>query len=187
MDISYPESFKESCWSEHQFDVPFTKNSNDQLVFSFQTGPNIYVYDPVKDSIVAEYKKAKSKYVNKIVPYKECDFSDITTYFKYLKSVPRYRSITYDKFKNIYYRIISLPANEEPDGQRNQNIVMPFSIMVLDEDFNIITERKLPAKSYDPRDYFITARGLWISANNEGAENFDEDKLSYTLFSLQEN
>lgn len=185
LNIRYPDYFKENCWSLHQLEVPFTKNSEEQLVFSYQTDPTIYVYEQNKDTLVNEYKEVKSKYADTIIPFKECDYSDVTTYFRYLKSVPRYRTITYDKFKNVYYRIVNLPSGDLPDGQRNQDIVMPFSIMVLDKDFTVITERKLPAKTYDPIDYFITEKGLWISNNNEGAEDFNENTLSYTLFNLK--
>lgn len=184
-NVSYPNSFKEHCWSSHQFDVAYTRNHKDQLVISFQTNPTLYIYDPAQDSLVAEYDSARSKYVDEITPFRDCESDDITTYFKYLKSVARYRSITYDKFRNIYYRIVSLPTEQPADGQRTQDIVTPFSIIVLDIDYNVVTERKLPAYTYDPRDFFITKEGLWISTANEDSEDFDEDALSYTLFNLE--
>lgn len=186
-NVSYPKFFREHCWSEHQFELTYTKNHMDQLVISFQTNPTLYIYDPAQDSLVAEYDSARSKYAEEITPYPDCELGDIAAYFKYVKSVARYRSINYDKFRNIYYRIVSLPTEQPADGQRTHDIVMPLSIMVLDKDFNVITERKLPAYTYDPKDFFITIEGLWVSTANEGAEDFDEDALSYTLFTLEGN
>ncbi|MDT0677323.1 DUF4221 family protein [Autumnicola musiva] len=182
LNIHYPEYFTQNCWSEHQFPPSFTKNSKNQLVFSFQTGSPLYIYDVAKDSVIEKRNTAESSHVSEIIPYKDCDFQDVTKYFKYLKSTARYRSIIYDEYRNIYYRLVSLPTEENRDGQRNHDILAPLSIMVLDENLNKIMEKRLPNKTYDPNDFFITESGLWISTNNEGSDFFNENTLSYALF-----
>lgn len=187
LNIRYPEYFTQNCWSEHQFPVTYTKNKKDQLVFSFQTGSALYVYDLTTDSVITEINSGKSNYVSEIIPYTACDFADVTKYFKYLKSTARYRNIIYDEYKDVYYRLVSLPTEQNPDGQRNQDILTPLSIIVLDNNFNKVMEKKLPNKTYDPNDFFLTVEGLWISTNNEGSDTFNEDSLSYALFKLQPN
>lgn len=185
LNIRYPATFKGGCWSGYHYFVSFTKNPKNQLVISFSTDPTIYIYDPAKDSVVAQHNSEPRNYVEEVTPYHACDFNNLPGYFKYLKSVARYRAITYDKFKNVYYRLVSLPAQEPIDEQRDHDIVMPLSVMVLDDEFNVITERKLPGYTYDPKDFFITQEGLWISTANEGADDFDDDALSFSLFKLE--
>ena len=181
LNIEYPEKFKEHCWSEQHMVVPFTKNEKNQLIVSFASVPDIYVYDLNTDKVIRK-ESVKSNYIDQVDPYEECDFNDVERYFTYLKSVGKYQSIEYDKYRDLYYRIINLPQEGDPNGQRNQDIVMPFSIMMLDKDFNILTEKKFPARKYDPNDYFITEKGLWISRNNEGAPDFNENRIKYDLF-----
>jgi hypothetical protein len=178
----YPPSFYDYCWADHQFSKSFTKNNNNQLVISLEISPNLYIYDPSSGTITANIQVENSVYLGSIKPYGSCEGADMSNYFQYLKSVGRYRGIIYDSNKNIYYRIISLPVEEEIDGQRTEDWLAPLSIMILDENFKVLTERKLPNRTYNPEDFFLTDEGLWISNNNELSSSFDEDQLSYTLF-----
>jgi hypothetical protein len=186
-NFKYPSSFYNNCWAEQQFPISFTKSNNNKIVISLSTESNMYLYDPKLDSVITEINTAKSKYINDITPYTKCDFTDVSSYFKYLKSVGRYRSIEYDSVNNVYYRIVSLPTEKKLTGQRTQDIEVPLSVIVLDENFKIITERRLPSETYDPTDYFITDRGLWLSTNNEKSNSFNENQLSYVLFQLDKD
>ena len=184
-NISYPNFAKEFCWSEHHFDVPFTANNKNELIVSFPFTDDIYVYDIAKDEIVKEIVDAKSKYVDKVIPYNACDFTNPEKYFSYLKSVSRYYSLTYDKYKNVYYRIVLLPS-DEIDGKRNDDIVMPMSIMVLDGDFQVISEKRLEKRIYNYKDFFVDSEGFWLSRNNTGNDNFNENELSFSLFNFRD-
>lgn len=184
----YPPEFYNYYWTNHQFNPTFTKNHKNQLVLSLETSPDLYIYNATTGLIITKNNVSKSAYFGNIEPYGNFDgiLEDIgeITYFEYLKGIGRYRGIIYDPNENIYYRIVSLPSDEEIDNQRTQDWVAQLSIMVLDENFKLLTERKLPNRTYNPEDYFLTEKGLWISTNNELSNSFDENRLSYTLFNF---
>ena len=155
-NIKYPKEFMDDCWSEHHTTISFASNNLKQLVLSFPFTEKLYVCDIRKDEIIKVIENAGSKNTTEIVPYKACDFNNIEKYFRYLKSVPRYEGIIYNQYKDLYYRIVALPADKNLiDGNRNQDVVMPFSIIVLDNKFNVIAEKVFPSNSYDIRDYFV--------------------------------
>jgi len=63
----------------------------------------------------------------------------------------------------------------------------PFSILVLDDQFNIITERRFKGGIYFTSEFFVTDKGLWISKYNPFNENQEENVLTFDLFKLQKN
>lgn len=178
--VEFPKAFMENCWSEHHWYVPFTANNNGQVVISFSTGSGIIVYDPETREVVAVHQ-APSELVRKVNPLPDCDINDREQYNRYLKSTPRYLSLTYDPYKNVYYRIIALPVPGDPDAQDNFRDVQPLLMMVLDESFQLLAEKEFPGRKYDPLDFFVTTEGFWLSRNNEEADDFDVNRLSYDL------
>lgn len=177
--VEYPERFREHCWTQQHWDIPFTANDDGQLVLSFSVDPVIKIYDPSTEAVIATHN-VQSKFAGAVEPLPGCEVSD-EEYFRHLKSTPRYLSLTYDSIKKVYYRMIALPVPGIPDGQRNFDQVQPFSIMILDEDFGVIAEKAFPAQKYDNRDFFVTEEGLWLSRNNEDAADFDENRIFYDL------
>lgn len=181
--VEFPEKFKNNCWSEHHWYVPFTSNSQGHLVISFSTGPEILVYDPDNQKVVASHK-VNSGLAGTVDPLPNCDTNDLERYHRYLKSTPRYLSLTFDPFKNVYYRIIALTVPGVADGHRNFVNVQPLSVMVLDTNFNVIAEKKFPGRKYDPLDFFVTEEGLWLSRNNEEADDFVRNRLFFDLINF---
>lgn len=178
--VEFPERFKNNCWSEHHWYVPFTSNNQGHLVLSFSTEPGILLYDPEKQMVVASHE-VESSLAGAVDPLPNCDTNDLEKYYRYLQSNPRYLSLTFDPYQNVYYRIIALPIPGVPEGQRDFLNALPFSLMVLDESFNVIAEKKFPGRKYDMLDFFVTEEGLWLSRNNEDADDFDENRIFYDL------
>lgn len=186
VSMEYPDRFKSNCWSEHHWYVPFTSNNKGQLIVSFSTEPVIKVYDSATETVVAEHK-IKSDFAGEVDPLPNCDPNDLEQYPRYLQNTPRYLSLTFDPHKNVYYRIIALPVSGVPNGQRDFQNVQPFTLMVLDKDFQVITEKVFPGMTYDVRDFFVTQEGLWISRNNKEAEDFSVNRIIYDLISFKED
>lgn len=181
--VTYPEPFKKDCWAEHHWDVPFTSNDQEQLVLSFSMDPVIKIFNPDLNKVVATHHVA-STLVEKIEPLPNCQLSD-EVYFHHLKSQARYLSLTYDPFKKLYYRLVALPVSGKTQGKRDFEQVQPFSLMILDQNFELVSEKKFPAEKYDPRDFFVTREGLWISRNNENSKEFDHSRLLYDLIEIE--
>ena len=93
----------------------------------------------------------------------------------------------YDKYRDIYYRIAEFPyefkANESPfDDPKGRE----FSVIVFDKDLNIIGEAKFPGNKYLYKMSFVGRDGLYISENNEANPEFDENKLVFACFKLED-
>lgn len=181
--VTYPEPFKKACWAEHYWYVPFTSNDQGQLVLSFSMDPVIKIFDPNLNRVVATHHVA-STLVEKIEPLPNCQVSD-QVYLRHLKGQARYLSLTFDPSKKLYYRLVALPVSGTTEGKREVEQVQPLSLMVLDQNFELISERKFPAEKYDPRDFFVTTEGLWISRNNKNSKDFDYTKLLYDLIQIK--
>ena len=93
----------------------------------------------------------------------------------------------YDKYRDVYYRIAEFPyefkSNESPfDDPKGRE----FSIIIFDKDFNIIGETKFPGNKYLYKMSFVGRDGLYISENNLANPDFDEDKLVFACFKLED-
>lgn len=182
--MEYPDRFKNNCWSEHHWYVPFTSNNKDQLIISFLTEPVIKVYNPATETVVEEHV-VKSGFTGKVDPLPNYDSNDLDLYTRYLQNTPGYLSLTFDPHKNVYYRIIALPVSGTIASKRNFQDIQPFTLIVLDEDFQVLVEKVFPGMKYDVRDCFVTKEGLWISRINEDAEDFNANRILYDLISFE--
>lgn len=96
-----------------------------------------------------------------------------------------YLNILYDEERDMYYRIVKLPMNVRskynPDFDYTD---YKISIMLLDNELNILDEIPLAEHIYNWRMAFVNKKGLWISTNNINNPNFSEDYLSFRLISI---
>ena len=66
----------------------------------------------------------------------------------------------------------------EPNGRE-------FSVIVFNDQFEIIGETKFPGNKYFYKMSFVGRDGLYISENNEANPEFDENKLVFACFGLK--
>jgi len=184
--ISVPKVYDKPCWDPTQGGMSFTKNNKKELIALFSVLNKLYIYNIKKDSVINKIT-FKSKYVNEIKPMSKCDYGNNDKFNRYLKNTAIYKNIVYDKYKDAYYIFVMLPLKKEKiqDGNPNFAEVMPFSIIVLDKNYQKLTEQKFNPKTFQIMDYFVTEEGLWISNNNPKNPNFNEDELSFSLFKLE--
>ena len=102
---------------------------------------------------------------------------------------PDYFHLLYDKYRHVFYRFARmpfavLPAAASPMGEDSGR---EFSIIILNDRYEIIGESKFPGSTYAYRLWFVGKKGLYLSLNNQENPCFDEDKLMFRCFSLQEN
>ena len=183
--IRYPELYKENNYGGvialHFFASTYNSHK-DLMAYSFNADPVIYTED--SRGKIKKYD-AHSRYFVKPKPMPNKQMSFEESRMLYLQK-PRYESLMYDKYRNIYYRVCLLPIEIEKGKKYSPLKIaeMPFSIMVLDSNFRVINEQKFKKHLYNVFEYFITEKGLWISANNPYNPGFDENKISYVLFRL---
>lgn len=155
----------------------------NHFVYSFYYSDVVYVAD-INHLNVKECK-IKSAYVDDV----EVPNRNLTTpneIQKYNVEHSRYGRIYYDKYRNVYYRIV-YPANTFDEKSKDifHSKKKNFSIIILDNEFNIIGETLFPDNLYVPELLFITKDGLFISTNNERNSKFDEDLLNFERIELK--
>lgn len=185
LDITFPKSYYNKCWPSNHETLSYTLNNNSNLVYLFSNNPTIYSYDIDQDKKLDSIK-IYSKYATKILPIK-CNTSNQEKLNHFGMSAS-YETITYDKFKNVYYLIIQLPLTiEQIKNTKNPFTLNPFSIIALDNKFNILTEKKYKGGIYNYTDFFITKQGLWLSKNSPHNPEYNENELHFALLNLERN
>jgi hypothetical protein len=136
-----------------------------------------------------EIKKipAKSKYIKKINNPHEKRPADMVLGAKRMCEAAFYWNLLYDKYRNVYYRV-AYPETEMEAGENYIEIWKSgrkrFSIIILDENFNIIGETLFPDYTYMSKVMFVEEEGLYICDSHYKNPNFDENILSFQCFEL---
>ena len=185
LPINYPDIFEDDVKVPAGGGYNFTYDYNykeGRLVCSLTGYDSIMVSDDLKQ---VRWHNGKSRYLKSIRPrvYEANGFD----WLRESKGGPKYHNIMYDKYRDVYYRIAEFPyefkANESPfDDLKGRE----FSVIVFDKDFNIIGETKFPGNKYFYKMSFVGRDGLYISENNLANPEFDENKLVFACFTLED-
>ena len=154
------------------------------FIYSFSYEEDIYIASIDHKTITR--KSIKSRYIDKLEPLN--DFGNVT--LRDLCEHAEYGNLLYDKYRNVYYRIV-FPQTEVPIDLKDREYMdlldygrKCFSIIILDKDFSIIGETLFPDYTYNPTMAFIREDGLYISASHAFSENYSDDWLKFQRFEL---
>jgi len=185
LPLHYPSIFDKDVENlgggcSFSYDYDYTKN---RLVCSFTGYDSLMVSYDLQN---VRWYNGKSRYMESIRPILYEASGGIQSLAK-LKERGKYHNLMYDRYRDVYYRIAELPyefkQNESPfDDPRGRE----FSIIIFDKDFNIIGETKFPGNKYFYKMSFVGRDGLYISENNLANPEFDEDKLVFACFKLED-
>ena len=155
----------------------------NRLVCSFDFYDSIMVTDNLKD---VKWYNAKSKYLKSMKPNVDNHTNDLNALIKCMEK-PKYLHMMYDKYRDVYYRFVEFPCklakNESPYDYFAPK-AREFSVIILNDKFEIIGETKFPGNKYFYRMSFVGKDGLYISENNLANPEFDENKLVFSCFKL---
>lgn len=164
----------------------FSRDFNgNEFVYSFYFKENIYVAS--LDHKEIRQIPAKSKYIShlEIEKLNEDMYAGVKREFE----TANYGNMYYDKYRKVYYRMAYPEINL--DNNKDINYVkltclgrIKFSIIIMDEHFNIIGETLFPEYQYCPSVLFVHKDGLYICNNNPMEVDFNEDILSFSCFEL---
>lgn len=168
--------------SGHSFMYNYNYKKN-LLVCSFCEFDSLMVTDDFKN---IRWYNGKSRYLKTIRPKLRGEaegFAGITE----AKESASYSHIMYDEYRDIYYRFAEMPCELGPNEYvYNDAKAREFSVIIFDKDFRIIGETKFPGNKYFYKMSFVGRDGLYISENNEANPEFDENKLVFACFGLQD-
>lgn len=163
------------------FDFSFAKGL-DKWVYSFHSDHDLYYSDARNTSLASV--TAKSNYIN---GFRNFDLSGSKEEnYRYFASAPNYKSIFYDKFKNVYYRVCypEIELTSEEEIMKYRFVPKMFSILILDSELNVIGETLFEKEKFLPDNLFITEAGVYLSKNHPDNPDLEEDYLSFALFEL---
>ena len=185
--LTYPPIFdEEEEFAMKSYDAEFSyADTGKDVAMSFYQYDSIFVSSDFKH--LRAYN-AKSRYFPSIRPQLYNAYKDLLVWLQeeYLK--PQYHHLLYDKYRDVFYRFALMPyqfpTGKLPTGDASGQ---EFSIIVLNNKYEIIGETRFPGNTYHYRMCFVGKKGLYISLNNLENLCFDEDKLMFQCFTLQEN
>ena len=185
--LDFPKTF-DGDYSHITSGDRFTYDYNykdNRLVCSFIGSDSVMVTDDLSNT---KWYNAKSQFLNSMTPYLN-DKDDTVNGIIHNKERPKYWHIMYDKYRDVYYRFAEMPCelakDEDPYSEFTPK-AREFSVIILDKDFRIIGETKFPGNKYFIRMSFVGRDGLYISENNLANPDFDEDKLVFACFALED-
>ena len=184
--LYFPTTFK-GDYSHITSGDRFTYDYNykeDRLVCSFIESDSIMVTDDLSN---VKWYNAKSLFLNSMTPYLNDMEEDVNDIIRY-EEAPKYWHLMYDKYRDVYYRFAEMPcelAKDEDPYDEFTPKAREFTVIILDKDFRIIGETKFPGNKYFYKMSFVGRDGLYISENNPANPEFDEDKLVFACFKLE--
>ena len=160
--------------------------NNNQFIYSFQIDENIYVASIDHETI--RKINIKSKYINNIPNDKiPVDFNQGA---KQNLEVARYGDLIYDPYRKVYYRLAYPDTELENTIQWRGRAVYgrkKFSIIILDQNFNIIGETLFPENIYNSYVFFVDKEGLYMSRDYQMNYEQSENYMTFELFKLDKD
>jgi len=149
-----------------------------KFIYSFYFHHDIFVLNPGHDTVIR--KAAKSEYLSEFVPWN----SNEQRFVNYLAQAPHYRNIIHDPYRKLYYRIVNHAFELTPESDELVELRYPakFSVMILDEDFNVLGETLMPERTYYAYGFFVAQEGLYFQQSHPDHPDYTEDSLEFRHF-----
>lgn len=157
-----------------------------RFIYSFDADEDLYITLPPHKDI--ERKKAKSKYVDNVTVFRSNE-EDFQKLIKAQCEHASYDKILYDKYRDVYYRFVYPPCEVDDYSGYYVDLLRSgrksFSIIILDNQLDIIGETSLPAYTYNPNLSFLLEDGLYISLNHIKNPDYSDDILHFQKLELK--
>jgi hypothetical protein len=175
LNFGYPEVYKTKKFGNFWGKIFRSKTHDDRIIYSFGADPNVQVTDY---TTTTEYFGGSS-YFDAPAPYKDASqmrMNDVAS--------TMYGGIFYDKYRKLYYRIVTGGVEDAPSGLKGSEAydIKPLAIIILNLNFEKIGETLLPLKAHDPLGVFVGPEGLYLSNSNLYSKNLQENTLSFTIY-----
>lgn len=157
-----------------------------RFIYSFDADEDLYITLPPHKDI--ERKKAKSKYVENVTVFRSNE-EDFQKLIKAQCEHASYDKILYDKYRDVYYRFVYPPCEVDDYSGYYVDLLRSgrksFSIIILDNQLNIIGETSFTAYTYNPNLSFLLEDGLYISLNHIKNPDYSDDILHFQKLELK--
>lgn len=182
-DLSYPISYQFKYITNHHAILLREYIKNELIISSYPLLDSLFIYD--MDFNLISIKLAKSSYFENFIEVpKNTPAKD---YSKYIVSKSSYGRLMYDTYRNLYYRfvLIGRPFAESEDFEMTSSRKNRFSVLVLDNNFEVINEVTFPGSTYFNYSAFVGKKGLYLPKINSYNKNLSEDYITYDIFDFE--
>lgn len=164
LPTTYPPRYRTKC-NHAWLDLPHRAISPTSHVYSFSAESDIYVYDIATKTYTS--RPARSQYDTTDFPCLDKKNANSDDRLQHFTLSPQYREILYDPYRECYYRIFAHAlAEKNAEGLYNDINDKDMSIVVLDKNFKLITEWKLPKDEYINGILTISKKGVLLINKN---------------------
>lgn len=160
-------------------------NKRGEIIMSFPIDPKVYIYS--KEKKLKKTALAQSHNLSGQLPK---PFSHPGEEEKYYYNNDAYEGITYDRYRNIYYRFATKGVDGNPPSNAtmiSKGLFKPLFVVILDHNFKKLSEVELPANKHYFLNRFVAKEGLYISNSHPDNPAMQENKLSFTCYKLVNN
>jgi hypothetical protein len=160
-------------------------HGNNRWVYSFSNLNKLFLFNMNKKS---QSRQCKSRYAPDKIPKYQTN-PDIEKEVHNTVTNPSYYGILFDKYKKIYYRLFypGIEVDKNTELSKYFSLIESpklFSVIILNENLEVIGETLMPEDSYNPYMNFINKDGLHF-ALHVNHPDFDPDYLKFARFSVE--
>lgn len=178
--LTFPKSYLENYWPNSFILHSKVENKNNELVYSWNAIDSLFVMDLETGGM--EKKLAKSQWI------KPFDFTSEPITKENDRKIPvtygHYFRLIFDPYRELYYRFVWIPRDPIPQELFSANSIYKnkFSIMVLDEDLELLEEKVLEPEIYQPYLAFVGKKGLYLPRTNVFNPEISENEIKMDVF-----
>lgn len=151
-------------------------DANNRIIYSFPASNYIYRYDT--NLVLIDSLYMGSRYTGNIKCAQEPTLKfmrDEDERIKYFATQDSYSNILYDQYRKTYYRIAEHPTKEHVEDF----FPKPFSIIVMNEQGELITETPVIREKYNTGNIHVVKDGIIIQKYTE-----NENLIQFDLFRI---
>lgn len=158
-------------------------DDNGQQIYSFTAFDSLYIF---KDTLFVKKVYAGSKTNPAFTPFNTSKMVDFSYTQNYVIEEPRYQKIVFDVEEQRYYRAFKhrVKLLNDKDKKRHSNEI-PWSLIIMDKEFNIITEVDMDPAKYSMSHIQPTPEGLLILNDIESC--IEQKAFLLSLIKIKKN
>lgn len=175
--LRYPPLYRQANWGRHLYTVYKDINPVKGLIaVSYPIDHYIYTFD-LQGKILGKYYAGSNflEHVNPVSFETGLIKPDVDGESANFVGQRTYSRLVYDKYVNVYYRFVTNAIIDSGGAKRST----PFSIIILDSNFNKIGEQEFKNSEYFQGEMFVSRDGLCMDRMDS-----NDDTLKYDVFKL---
>lgn len=179
--ITYPEPYRD-FYGELLMRTPYSAYNRDKslIAISFPADDNIHVLNLETKEVNVYHAESKYRH-EKPKPLGKGRLGGLGVSsekeIEYFREITSYANILYDRWNNVYYRIVE--KSTPMPGVNLSNKAKKLAVMILDDNFRTIGESDITEDAFASFRYtvFVSPEGLHIQLLTE------EDELKFVVYS----